>query len=56
MFSRCIAATITSQLLDSDHCVIFLKLRVMRRLKRKTKPRQHNLNLDHKKLSDPEIR
>ena len=35
---------------------MFLKLRVMRHLKRKTEPRQHILNLDHQKLSNAEIR
>ena len=35
MLRHCIDAGITSQLLDCDHCAIFLKLRVMRRLKRK---------------------
>ena len=52
MLHRCIDAGITSQLLDSDHCAIFLKLRVMRLLKRKIQPHQHILNLDHQKLSN----
>ena len=43
------------QLLDGDHCAIFLKLQVMRHLKRKTEPNQHILNLDHQKLSNPKI-
>lgn len=49
-------AGITSQLFESDHCVIFLKLWVMRRFKTKTKPRLSILNLDHQRLSNPEIR
>ena len=42
-----IDASITSRLLDIDHCAIFLKLRVLRRLKRKTETRQHIQNLVH---------
>ena len=49
-------ASITSQLLDSDHCVIFLTLWVMRRFKTKTKPCQSILNLNHQRLSNPEIK
>ena len=56
MLHRCIDARITSQLLDSDHCATFLKLRVTRRSKRKTDPHQNILNLDHQKLSNPEVR
>ena len=56
MIQRCIDAGVTSQLLDSDHCAIFLKLRVMRRIKRKTEPCKDILNLDHQKISNPEIR
>ena len=56
MLHRFIDAVIRSQLLDSDHCAMFLNLQVMGRLKRKTEPRQHTLNLNHKKLSYPEIR
>ena len=47
MLRHCIDAGITSQLLDCDQCAIFLKLRVMRRLKKKTGPRRHILNVDH---------
>ena len=56
MHHRCIDAGITSQMLDSGHCAILLKLQVMSCLKRKAEPRQQNLNLDHQKLSNPEIR
>ena len=62
MLCSCIDADITSQLFDCDHCVLFLKLGVMKRLKRKTGPCQHGprkldqANSDHQKLSNPEIR
>ena len=56
MLHCCIDAGITSQLLDGDHCAIFLKLLVMRCLKRKTELCQHIQNLDHQKLSNPRIR
>ena len=56
MFHRCIDAGVTSPILDSDHCAIYLKLRVMKRLKKKTNPRQRMLNFDHSKLSEPYFR
>ena len=62
MLCSCIDAGITSQLFDCDHCVLFLKLGVLKRLKRKTGPCQHGprkldqANSDHQKLSNPEIR
>ena len=49
MLHRSIDAGITSQLLNSDHYALFLKLRVMRLLERKTESRHHTLNLDHHK-------
>ena len=56
MLRHCIDACITSWSLDSDYSTVFLKLQVLRRLNRKTKPHQHILNLDHQKLSNPDFR
>ena len=44
---------VTSPVLDSDHQAVFLKLRVMKRLKKKTEPRQRMINLDYSRLSNP---
>ena len=55
MFHRCIDAGTTAQLVDSDHRAIFVKIRVMRRLKKKTNQRQRLLNLDYEKLREPQI-
>ena len=55
MLHCCIDVDITSKLLASDYCVIFLELWVMRYLK-KTEPQEHILNLNNKKWSNPEIR
>ena len=49
-------ASVTEPILYSDHRAISLKLRVMKRLKKKTECRQKIINLDHTKLSDPNIR
>ena len=44
---------VTSPVLDSDHQAVFLKFRVMKRLKKKTEPRQRMINLDYSRLSNP---
>ena len=56
MLHCCIDVDITSKLLASDYCDIFLELWVMRYLKRKTEPHEHILNLSNKKWSNPVIR
>lgn len=56
MFHRVTDAGVAPQILDSDHRAISLKLRVMKRLKKKTEPRQKMINLDHTKLDDPNKR
>jgi len=43
---------ITSCLLDSDHQALFIKVRVMKRLKKKPEPHQKMLNLDLSELSN----
>lgn len=40
-------------LIDSDHQAIFIKLRVMKSLKKKTEPRQEMSNLDHSNKNNP---
>ena len=52
MAHRVIDSGVTSPVLDSDHQAVFLKLRVMKRLKKKTEPRQRMINLDYSKLAD----
>ena len=51
MAHRVLDAGVTFNLIDSDHQAIFIKLRVMKRLRKKTEPRQRMINLDHSKLS-----
>ena len=52
MSHRVTDASATEPILYSDHRAISLKLRVMKRLKKKTEHRQKIINLDHTKLSD----
>jgi len=56
MLHRCTDAGIAPQLLDSDHRTVFIKLRVMKRLRRKSDPRQLMCRLDYSKLDDPNFR
>ena len=42
-------------ILESDHRAVSVKLCVMKRLKKKTEPRQKMINLDHSKLFDSNI-
>lgn len=56
MSPRIIDASLTQPVIDSDHCAIFIKLRVMKRLKRKTNPRQRLLNLDYSLLRNQQTR
>ena len=55
-FHRFTDAGITECLVDSDHCAIRCKIRIMRRLKRRDPPRQHLLKLDYEQLNKIEIR
>ena len=50
MFHRVIDAGLTPQLLDSDHYAIFMKLRIMKRLKKNTQAHSRMLNLDYSTL------
>ena len=50
MFHRFIDAGLTPQLLDSDHYAIFMKLRIMKRLKKNTQAHSRMLNLDYSTL------
>ena len=52
MFHRFIDARCTPQLLDSDHYAIFMKLSIMKRLKKNTKTRSGMLNLDYSILNN----
>ena len=45
-------AGVTACLLDSDHRAIFIKLKIMKRLKKKSDPRSKMTNLDISALSD----
>ncbi|XP_066924694.1 uncharacterized protein [Clytia hemisphaerica] len=45
-------AGITASLLDSDHMALFIKLKLMKRLKKKSEPRQKMINLDLSVLSN----
>ena len=56
MSHRVMDAGVTSPILDSDHRAICCKLRVMKRLKKKTEPRQRMTNLDYTKLANPNNR
>ena len=56
MFHRITDAGLTPQLLDSDHCAIFVKLRIMKRLKRIPPNRSRMLNRDYSILSNPQNR
>ena len=56
MFHRVTDACVTVPILDSDHCAISIKIRVMKRLKKKTEPRRIMTNLDHTKLMEPNKR
>ena len=56
MSHRITDSGVSSPVIDSDHQAVFLKLRVMKRLKKKTEPRRRMLHLDHSKLSNPTVR
>ena len=56
MFHRVIDAGLTPQLLDSDHYAIFMKLRIMKRLKKNTQTRSRMLNLDYSIINNPQNR
>ena len=56
MFHRVIDAGLTPQLLDSNHCAIFIKLLMMERLKKNTQTRSRMLNLDYSILNNPRNR
>ena len=56
MFNRVIDAGLTPQLLDSDHYAIFMKLRIMKRLKKNTQTRSRMLNLDYSIINNPQNR
>ena len=49
-------AGITACILDSDHRALFIKLKVMKRLKKKPDPRRKMINLDSSVLSSATIR
>ena len=55
MFHRIVDAGTTKQVIDSDHGAIMIKLRIMKRLKKKTSPRKRLLNLDYTLLNDETI-
>ena len=54
MFHRVRNAGLTPQLLDSDHYAIFMKLRIMKQLKKDTQTRSRMLNLDYSILNNPQ--
>ena len=56
MFHRIIDAGWTLQLLDSHHYPIFMKLRIMKRLKKNTQSRSRMLNLDYSILNSHQNR
>ena len=53
MAYRVIDAGVTSPLLDSDHQALFVKIRVMKRLKKNVEHRQKMIKLDFSTLSNP---
>ena len=56
MFHRVIDAGLTPRLLDSHHYAIFMKLRIMKRLKKNTKTRLRMLNIGYSILNKPQNR
>lgn len=54
-FCRITDAGVTQPVIDSDHCAVMCKIRIMARLKRKTSPRQRIIRLDHSRLTDPTV-
>ena len=56
MFHRVIDAGLTPQLLDSDHYAIFMRLRIMKRLKKNTQTRSRMLNINYSILNNPKNR
>ena len=55
MFHRIVDAGSTKQVIDSDHGAIMIKLRIMKRLKKKSTPRNRLLNLDYTLLNDETV-
>ena len=55
MFHRIADAGTTKQVIDSDHGAIMIKLRIMKRLKKKSTPRNRLLNLDYTVLNDETV-
>ena len=56
MFHRVIGAGLTPHPLGSDHYAIFMKLHIMKRLKKNIQTRSRILNLDYSILSNPQNR
>ena len=55
MFHRIADAGTTKQVIDSDHGAIMIKLRIMKRLEKKSTPRNRLLNLDYTPLKDETV-
>ena len=55
MFHRISDAGTTKQVIDSDHGAIMIKLRIMKRLKKKSTPRNRLLNLDYTLLEEETV-